>query len=103
MKASSAAFLHTDRLPVGLSLAVMLLTILVMSSRLPVLYEIQQRIESLAFDARMRLTLPEARGFDQGASVIAFDSTYPEPERNPADRVLEGLGEPLPSGRYPFR
>lgn len=131
MKRAIADFLHADRVPATLSVLLIALSILVTTARLPVLQELQQRIESLAFDTRMRLTLPEPQGFDQqvvivdidekslaaegqwpwpreklarlvdamgaaGAAVVAFDSTYPEPERNPVDRVLEAEGSTLP-------
>lgn len=131
MKRAIADFLHADRIPATLSVLLIAFAILVMTARLPVLQDVQQRLEFLAFDARMRQTLPEAQAFDQqvvivdvdekslaaegqwpwprekiarlveamsaaGAAVIAFDSTYPEPERNPVDRVLEAEASTLP-------
>lgn len=118
------SILRGDRLPLVLSTSIVALVLLVMSARLPLFFDVQQRLEWLAYDLRMQLTLPEPEGFDpqvvvvdvdekslaaeghwpwprrriadlveaisaRGALVIAFDSTYPEAERNPADQVLE--------------
>ena len=119
-----------DRLPLLLSAGILALSMLVMTARLPVLYDVQQRLEWLAYDLRMRLTIPAQEGFDPqvvvvdvdekslaaeghwpwprrriadlvnalgaaGAAVIAFDSTYPEAERNPAEEVLIARGSSL--------
>ena len=118
-----ASLLRGDRLPLFISVGITALMVLVVSARLPLLYDVEQRIEWLAYDLRMRLTLPQEEGFDPqvvvvdvdekslaaeghwpwprrriadlveaisgaGAAVVAFDSTYPEAERNPADEVL---------------
>ena len=124
-----ASLLRSDRLPLLISTGIMALMVLVISARLPLFFDVEQRIEWLAYDLRMRLTLPESEGFDPqvvivdvdekslaaeghwpwprrrigdlveamigaGAAVVAFDSTYPEAERNPADEVLAS-GSPL--------
>ncbi|MFM7275459.1 MAG: CHASE2 domain-containing protein [Gammaproteobacteria bacterium] len=106
------------------------LGILVLGARMPLLYDIQQRLEWFAYDLRMRLNLPGEVEFDPqvvivdidekslaaegqwpwsrrrigdlmeaitgaGAAVIAFDSTFPEAERNPVDLVLAQGAEVL--------
>ncbi len=123
-----SSLLRGDRLPLAISTSIVALVVLVMTARLPLLFDVQQRLEWLAYDLRMRLTLPDEKDFDPqvvivdvdekslaaeghwpwprrriadlveaisgaGAAVVAFDSTYPEAERNPADEVLESGSE----------
>jgi adenylate cyclase len=125
-----ASLLRGDRLPLTLSSLILVLGIVVLTARMPLLYDIQQRLEWFAYDLRMRLNLPNEMEFDPqvvivdidekslaaegqwpwarrriadlveaisgaGAMVVAFDSTFPEPERNPIDQVLETGAEGL--------
>jgi adenylate cyclase len=67
------AWLHGDRIPTILSVAVLALVVLVQGAHLPVLHELQQRIEALAFDARLRLTLPGQQEFDPQVVIVDVD------------------------------
>lgn len=54
------AWLYGDRVPMALSIVVIVLASLsMMPEQVPPLFELQQRIEALAFDWRMRATLDE--------------------------------------------
>jgi adenylate cyclase len=129
MKNRFVAWLFGDRVPMALSVVVLMIVWLAVTGRVAVLEDLQKRIEALAFDARMRMTLPgheidpmvvivdidEKSLAAEGqwpwprrklatlvekldaASVqaIAFDATFPEPDRNAASELLEGAGDRL--------
>jgi adenylate cyclase len=125
-----AAWLYGDRTAMALSImALAVATVSMIPDQIPPLYELQQRIEALAFDWRMRATLVEqeidpmvvivdidekslaaegqwpwprariatlVRAIEAaGAQSIVFDVTFPEPERNPVDQVLQTAAERL--------
>ena len=88
------SILRGDRLPLVLSTSIVALVLLVMSARLPLFFDVQQRLEWLAYDLRMQLTLPEPEGFDPQVVVVDVDEKslaaeghWPWPRRRIADLV----------------
>jgi adenylate cyclase len=95
------AWFYGDRVPIALSIVATTLAVLsLLPDRLPFLYEFQQRIEALAFDARLRWTLREQEP-DPMVVIVAIDEQslaaegqWPWPRARIADlvRAVEAAG-----------
>ena len=96
-----ASLLRGDRLPLTLSSLILVLGIVVLTARMPLLYDIQQRLEWFAYDLRMRLNLPNETEFDPQVVIVDIDEKslaaegqWPWSRRRIADLVeaISGAG-----------
>jgi adenylate cyclase len=67
------SFLRGASIPTTLCLGVVAIAVMIISARIPLVFELQQRIESLAYDVRMRSTLPQDPEFDPQLVIVDID------------------------------
>jgi len=67
------SFLRGASIATTLCLGVVAIAVMIISARIPLVFELQQRIESLAYDVRMRSTLPQDPEFDPQLVIVDID------------------------------